>query len=151
MAYSPFGIDPSLIPMDQYRNNSFLTNLGKPTFMQPSPGVPYRMPQQGPETKLPQPTLSDVYAKTHFIPSPQEGFDDFYSVTGAPGSQPKLSGSQSGLSDVLGMLSQQLSSLSFGGSATTTTTAETAGPQMPGANTVSPSLTTTTNPNIGIK
>lgn len=149
MAINPYGIDPMMLG-DQW-NTGFLQNQGKPTFMQPSSGVPYRTPQQGPETKLPQPTLSDVYAKTHFIPSPQEGFDNFYSITGAPGSQPgvqsKSPPSSNSMTDILSALAQSLTKIN----ATTTSTAQTSGPIMGSVQTSSPSVTTTTNPNIGLK
>lgn len=151
MAINPYGIDPMMLG-DQW-NTGFLQNQGKPTFMQPSPGVPYRpTPQQGPETKMPQPSLSDVYAKTHFIPSPQEGFDNFYSITGAPGSQPRVQSnsppSSNNMTDILSALAQTLGNLNM---STTTTKAQTSGPVVGNVQTSSPSITTTTNPNIGLK
>lgn len=152
MAINPLGIDPSLLG-DQW-NTGFLQNMGKPTFMQPSPGVPYRTPTfTGTETILPQPTLADLGPKTSFIPSPQESFNNFYSITGAPGAQPiqsKSPSSSNQLTDILNALAQSIQA-NFNKSSTATTTTQTSGPAIGDIKTSSPSLTTTTNPNIGLK
>lgn len=144
---SPYGIDPTMLPTERSMNQQtgFLSNLGKPTFMQPSPGVQYRPtpPVWNPEGKINM-NLDPYSNPANLPPGPFMG-DYQYQQKQVQKQQPQSGGNQ--MSDILAALANSISN--FQTAQTTTTTAQTTGPQ--NVQSSSPSTTTTTNPNIGLK